>query len=394
METLEREKQFSREVRVQNDIETLFAECLDGSMRTPFEYTYNPDLNKLFADDGSDIDQIFDKSIENTKKLVEKNPNLGFELRRQKIESEERDEMKAMMRGELPNVIIVVSDFPEELTDYPSDYHGYNVSRKQTMLRVLMKKDEKLQMFSQSLDGSNRHALEAIYKYFGFSPEPGELLGQRIHVDIDEDRRSSLVDELTSVYDQDLESQFGRKYYSGIEIKDESEIINTYDFVKSQKDLVGLAVAEVLNFDFNEEKQYQTIAALQNRLNEYKKPKAIAPVITTPQDSGSYVAQVYRVQQERIIAGTIARSEGKTFSGCGVTMKSHNMSPEESLTTLGFTGIEEKKVEKDKEENWSYDKQAYCVSCQAPPKKDEGKKMCGPCNICKECVDTKYGGKK
>ena len=39
----------------------------------------------------------------------------------------------------------------------------------------------------------------------------------------------------------------------------------------------------------------------------------------------------------------------------------------------------------DEEEPYGFDEKMYCVVCQAPPKADEAKKMCGPCGICEGC---------
>jgi len=45
-----------------------------------------------------------------------------------------------------------------------------------------------------------------------------------------------------------------------------------------------------------------------------------------------------------------------------------------------------------KEANYKFDKLMHCVVCQAPPKKGDTKKMCGPCGICLDC-DTKIRAK-
>lgn len=36
-------------------------------------------------------------------------------------------------------------------------------------------------------------------------------------------------------------------------------------------------------------------------------------------------------------------------------------------------------------EKYSFDKKMFCVVCQAPPKKEDKPKRCGPCGICKSC---------
>src|SRR5690606_20043780 len=117
------------------------------------------------------------------------------------IEYEEYQDMLAMARGDLPNTMVVVSDFAPERMNATRDVGGYNVTRKQTMLRVITRSaDGKLKMYSQSLDGSNRKALESMYAFLGFDVRHGELLSQRIHTDIDKHEQELLVDQLMGVY--------------------------------------------------------------------------------------------------------------------------------------------------------------------------------------------------
>ena len=93
-----------------------------------------------------------------------------------------------------PNTIMVVSDFPPELCDYPQDVGGYNVSRQQTYLRIYGRQTNgRMVMFSQSLDLSNRQALEQIYDFFGVQPQPGELLSQRLHIDLPDNEQNNLI---------------------------------------------------------------------------------------------------------------------------------------------------------------------------------------------------------
>src|SRR5690606_6891343 len=124
---------------------------------------------------------------------------------------------------------------------------GYNVDRKQAMLRVLTRSsDNSLKMVSQSLDGSNRQALESLYRHFGYEAAPGELLGQRMNLDLDEFNQEYVVDELVGVYDRNLQSQFGGEWFAG---RQDARRRNTYDFACQQQDLVGAYLASTDYFD-------------------------------------------------------------------------------------------------------------------------------------------------
>jgi hypothetical protein len=380
--SIEKER-FSPELRYEADIVTWAAEALNGSMRTPTEYRFDNTNQELLAEDGSILDKIFQDSIVHAKEMVRTNPQLRFELRRREIELDEYNDMIGMMNGILPNTMVVVSDFPPELMSSTTSVGGYNVDRKQTFLRVITRKnDGRMQMFSQTLDGSNRKALEAIYTSQGLHAEDGELLGQRIHLGLDDNQQKTLIDELTSVYDENMRLQTGLAHYAGI-AGNSRNIMNTYDFVCLQKDVVALAVNEMASGEF-ESKRYDTIALLAERFSNYKRGIE-RPIQIGNMSSGGFALQQYSLATERLYYGQLARSSGKTFSGCGITMDVRN--PSNELAEAGYGNKTE-----DGSEVYSFDSFQYCVDCQAPPDKDDSRKWCGPCGLCRDC-DKKAGGK-
>ncbi|MDZ7786349.1 MAG: hypothetical protein U5L95_04485 [Candidatus Saccharibacteria bacterium] len=377
---------YDPEKRREEDFVTLAAEMLEGQMRTPTEYEYDPGTDELIAEDGSRIGKIFDDSLDAAKEMVSDAPQLSFELRRRKIEREEYDDMLAMMRGDLPNTMVVVSDFPPELMDYPEDVGGYNVTRKQTMLRVITKQDNKLHMYTQSLDRSDRDGLESMYQALGFAPEEGELLGQRMHVDLDAEFQEKLVDELTNAYDATLRDKHGgNEFKAGRRVRQWENIINTYDFVRAQTDILHFAMHNEVTADSRQ--YYDIVATIAQRYAQAKEGPHKAPRNLSLTDPATLVVQYSRLEQELSEFGQQARAEGKSFSACGVTLEvNDSLSGESQLDNNGYGN------KTSKEEKYNFDAYRYCVSCQAPPKGKEKKKMCGPCGLCRSC-DKKAGGK-
>ncbi len=301
-------EQFDYDIRRYNDTVTWLAEVLPGSMRTPFEYTF--DGRELYAEDGSALRKIFDDSIEQARYLP------AYEQRRRRIEKEEYQDMLAMMRGDLPNTMVVISDFPPELMQATQDVGGYNTARKQTMLRVLVRTPQgTLKMYSQSLDGSNRQALEAVYAYFGRRPQPGELLGQRIHADAKEHEQDFLVDWLTGVYDRSLQVQYGGEWYAGMM---KSRKLNTYDFVRQQQDLIKAYLATTTRFTGGKA-DYNLAAAM---LARFENKAILQPIFLRNELSyhGPAVAAHAMALAEMNGAGMIARGNGVVLSGCGMTI--------------------------------------------------------------------------
>ncbi|MBI2589120.1 hypothetical protein HYW35_02875 [Candidatus Saccharibacteria bacterium] len=330
METLvSSEIQRQREQEFRYDLKTQFAELVDGNMRTDFELRFNG--YDLIGEDGRGMDEVTKKSLDEAEKIAELNPNLRFEKRRRGLERYEFHELVEMAQGKGPNTMIVVSDFPPELLSAEEDVGGYNVRRQQTMLRVLSRAPDghMISISSQSLDGSNRQGMEAIYAYFGIEPEAGELLGQRIRADLTEQDQAFLTDKLTGIYDQSLTAQFGGQWYAG---RRPTDYRNTYDFVCQQHDLIEECVRLQSLGWFNDTMMYKMSATMQKRFKAHQEGTTdIMPRLTTTE-----LAVLHR---ELEIDGFRAYQMGMSFSACGVTLRSNGLldgSIESQLRLAGY----------------------------------------------------------
>ncbi len=366
------------EVRHRYDTMTWLAEVLDGPMCTSFEYTF--DGQDLYGADGGALRPIFKNSIEEAKRISANNPNLAFELRRRLIEDDEYDDMIKMARGEPPNTMVVVSDFPPELMGATQDIGGYNTRRKQTMMRVITSDGAgKITMVSRSLDRSDRQALEAIYGYFGTVPKPGELLGQRIHRDLPAEEQAFLPDWLTGVYDRSLEKQYGGQWHGG---RTPAEMINTYDFVRTQNDLVDTFVAAKLrNSAEAEGLRYGLAAAMDTRFKK-RLGSAITSYVHAHRKPTYCIPPVHEMEQ----AGILARTQGKTFSACGLTEGGEELEPsiQEQIAAAGYGNKTSGK------ESWKW-KKGICRTSSCPTRPATTK--VGPCSICTCCQSLYDKGK-
>ncbi len=293
---------YDADARRYNDTVTWLAEVLPGPMRSPVEYLF--DGHELYAPDGSAVEPIFDNATAEAALL----PDLfAFEYRRRLIEKTEYEDMITMMKSGSYNTMVVVSDFPPELENIHEDVGGYNASRKQTMLRVLTKTPkETLMMYSQTLDGSNRAALEAIYSSIGFVPKPGELLGQRMKFTADENEQEFLTDWLMGIYDRSLEAQYGGKWQAGMYSKRRQ---NTYDFVRQQRDLLSAYLASTGSFT-GEFIDYSLAAAMKDRY---------CGITNAPEllfNKAGIVAHAMALNEMRD-SGRRAQARGDVYSGCG-----------------------------------------------------------------------------
>lgn len=328
--------QFDIEHRRYYDTVTWLAEVLPGSMRTPFEYSF--DGHELHAGDGGALEPIFDDAIREAASLP------VYEQRRRLIEKDEYLDMVAMMRGELPNTMVVESDFPPELMHATEDVGGYNVGRKPTMLRVITKTPENtLRMYSQSLDGSNRQALQAIREHLGFQTASGELLGQRMHLDLGGHEQEFLIDQLTGVYDRSLSAQFGGVWRAGIQNGDH---VNTYDFARKQDDLLKAYLTTTDCFTGGSA-DYDLAAAVRARYLRQDTIDHVNFVREAVYAEPAIVGHVLALE-EMHGAGRTARSQGVVVSGCGKTILANELNAKEQLEDSGIGNKADKQLPDDK----------------------------------------------
>lgn len=316
--------EINQELRIATDTTTWLAETLHGSMRTEFEFDL--DGLELRGEDGGSLNEIFDDAITEAKEIVKENPSMLFELRRRLIERGELDDMYKMANGELPNTMIVLSDFPPELMNATEDVGGYNAGRKQTMMRIITAREGKIRVVSQSLDGSNREALESIYAGLGEEVREGELLEQRIHRDMPETRQDKLPDNLRQVYDDSLRRQRGGEWHAGISQRPDRNIVNTYEFARNQNDLIEWFTQEKLADSAGAEKyRYKVAATAKARHKRYLKEQNDPAVNTGPTSPHMFVKTRHiragkGLEHEMAYEGWQAAKRGDVFSGCGDTV--------------------------------------------------------------------------
>lgn len=327
--------QFDYERRRLDDTITWLAEVLPGAMCTPVEYKLVGD--ELYTADGQPVHKMFEDSIEDAKNLP---ASLSFELRRRAIEKDEFYDMQKMARGELIdsktgkkiNTIVVESDYPPELMGISKDIGGYNGKRKTTMQRVITTTEGGIKIITTSLDRSNRQALEAIYTFCGYSAQPGELLGQRMHLILNEQEQELLPGFLREAYDNSLSEQFGGEWHAGRKQK-KGVHKNTYEFVSTQTDLLDYYLKTTTRFSGGEA-EYNLAAAMKKRFEQKERKK----MIRLP---GFSIVGSAVVKQELEQAGKVAFLEGEVFSGCGASISGEGAEDEYSRLGYGNRSIQD-----------------------------------------------------
>lgn len=357
------------------DTATKAAEAIDGVMHSEFPLGFNG--SDIYSRrDGTLFGEMMKNSLEEASQVVDNNPNAAFILRRTEIENQELPIMIDMINGQAPNTMVVISDYPEELIGADESIGGYNVDRQLAMLRIVTVDDMgETNLVSHSLDLSDRKGLEAIYDYFGIKPEPGELLGQRINVDLPSDLQGQLSDVLVKVYDNKLAELHGGEWHSGKVSDKFKDKINTYDFVVQQRDILTPYINSESYGDPNNE--YGLMQLLKVRYKQLLKPANLKKQYAVSQATHMPMSD-YQMQAVLHQAAIDGAREGSIFYACGGAMKA----AENDYDAAGYSG------NKSKEElSWHGGKikSGTCVNCE------EGPKDVGVESWCEGCIKGHCG---
>lgn len=319
--TIERETQhrsFEKSQQLHEDVDTWLAEVLDGEMHSSFDFV--PDGDDLTAEDGRHMLPVLDAALQHTIREARINPLIAPEVDRSHAEREEFLDIIDMAQGNGPNTLVSIWEIPDYVLQHGADIGGYRYNLRRAMLRIAHRlPDGRIRIESQSLDSGFRPGFEALYDHLG-QPEPRAdvLYRQPIRCEIDEDQAAALREELRDRYDSALYLKTGLKHTAG---RTEEPVVDTYNFVRDQHDLVDTFVATHAHKHMDEidEDEYVNLAAAMKRRMEGR--KVAAPDVASEMNG----------------AGNSARENGETFSGCGMTVLSRaNNTAEAQLAMLGF----------------------------------------------------------
>lgn len=369
---------------------TYLAEGIDAPLITRFEQHMVG--GRLEAIDGTPLRQMLKNGLETAVKGAKEDSRYAFHAQRAQNDLFELDAVEAMMRGEANiNTIISFSPFPHEALEEHGKgllvTRGYQPDRKLSFLRIYQNAgDGRLQTSTISLDNSNLDGFRDIAAKYGVKipdNETSDFFGQYL-IGLQEERAlANLEQELIVHYDTFLNSITGLNYYQG---RASADRINPWDFIESQKDLVGFyfqrlnsmsehpPVSRVVLERQKIELTYSFWAAMKQRLDRYRRGQLSVPV-----SNKDMLGDEQRLQLEIANAGQAAAERHERLVGCGGDMLIEasetslwNARPETALASIMTSETE--RLE------W---KEGYCRinECPTRPRKTE----VAQCNICRGC---------
>lgn len=302
--------------RIYQDETTWLAETVDAPLEK--EREYNLINGDLYSEEGVNLREVFDTSIEHYEQLAKTNPELAFQYRRSLLEREEYDLMRDMAAGKGGNTLIVWSTYPPELFGATKDVLGYKHKRQLGFIRAIKRVENgSIKMWTHTFDRNDPDAIEAMYRKVGHTIDwSRDPLGQRAQLDLDPIQQELIGDELLYAHDATLNAKYGGNWYAGRSETDRREAVA---FVEAQKDLVAEHVEQMLLHGqkpgFKDNARYNAAIALRRRYE------------------GRQI-QADSAGAEMASAGAAGRSNGEDVGGCGLTI-------EAGSTRQGLQGLQE-----------------------------------------------------
>lgn len=384
--------------RIEDEELTYVAEAIDRPFYSKFHLQFDPELGYKNFHNGewrSYIGMLWE-GIKAEEQMVAADPRRGFLLDMAREDLRVGYELHKLEAGE---VKVWSSPFRQvECDAFGPQFMkecGMQPERRMGFLyRAERHDDGSLTLESHSIDNSDPEIfaeVESILEY---------------------DTTADL-DTLIRSYDGHMRMKHGQKFLAGRLFTGALEE-NAYEFLLEQDDLIdhfmnqlthiahdyaqvaqapyeAIARVEATILRRKEELTYAFWAAVKERL-DHTQPTAVYDL---QQPTGSLVSPP--VDRSMSAEATFAQAYHRAVSrndqmiGCGGSIsfgKSFDqMTPDEVRDAI--FGLESPMSSSKKSESYSFNKQMYCVSCQAPPEDEEPKKMCGPCGLCRDC-DAKY----
>ncbi len=296
------------------DETTWLAETLNGSMRSRF--TFRLVDGELTAKDGRQLRGIFENSKERAQTLAGRDSRMQGEVMRTDVEWEEFLIMDNMAHDRsTPNTVVVNSAI---LAGLEEDIHGYQASRGLGWSRIITRDDATgdITICSQSLDGDEREAYNAIYTYFG-RPAPDvsttndEMLGERVAINLTAEEQAALPDIVMGIYDTAMDHIHGGAHRAGRHQAGG----DTWQFTLNQADLIKDHLWRIAPYVLSQKRGSKDKGiALQAEAIRY----GTAAALRRRYELGTeWTTKHADIASERGAAVGEATASGESFNGCG-----------------------------------------------------------------------------
>lgn len=367
--------------RVRDEELTYIAEGIDRRAYTSFTLRRGKDGNLIFFDQGEwrPYMSTLTRGLEIAKKEAAADRRRDFLSSRAVLDLTIGYQMLGLKPGE---AMVWSSPFPEaEYVRYGADFIqgcGFKPDRKMGFLyRAFGNEDGSVTLESHTIDNSEPEIFAKVEAIMEYDPQAD-------------------LETLIRSYDGHMRMKYGGQYRAGRRVESGIEEEDAYAFLVGNKDLldyyfgqiVALARQQDLNGEALEKAKHRLTLGVWARVKELLNEREQHPgTATTPYYNSSVTFTdpnqqfAYEIQR----AFNEAQLRNDMLVGCGGAIGGKSLEEMSSSEALDAIFGEDSPIRSKGKETYAFDKKMFCVSCQAPPKHDEPKKMCGPCGLCEDC---------
>ncbi len=377
--------------RLIDEIVTDGAELIDAPMISRRQLQIHN--GKVVTNEGEYVSEMWERGKQVSKKRAMRDSRFWLEHKRNCYEADEQAEFEnEILPSALFNTLVTFSPYAKDQektfgVEFIDKHTHYKRDRKYGLARILYQTSPTTaEVVSISVENSDQlGAFHAVAESLGVNipsdTSHTDMLGHRIKAFVPKGDRLYFERQLIKVFDNTLSVQLGGEYKQG---RPKYKIgIEATSFVVANQDILAVYAHEIEKIVNTKELVGEDLLRAVRRIKRcylsklherYQEQDKSLPVLVRTAEGIDYEA----TYQDMQASGRRLVQLGARLIGCGTSY--------DSLDELeNMTEDEFKQLLKNKEEKYEFDKEMHCLLCQAPPGKDEKKKMCGPCGICRMC---------
>ena len=358
--------------RVKDEELSYIAEGIDRHSHTSFTLRHHNEKGLVFFDKGEWRPYLgtLVTGLKVAEKEAESDYRKSFLV---EMAAEDLETGYKMQKLEPGQSMVWYSAFPEQAHgQYGSDFMidlGFQPKRRMGFIyKATKNEDGSVTLDSHTVDNSDEEAFAGAMQSA-------------------ENDSGADIETLVRAYDGRMFLKYGKEFRAGRSSDDALTEENAWDFVNRHEPLFNYYFSEIIKLAYSD-LSGKALRRAKERLTYgvWARTKELLE----EEDLGlrtSYANDVSFYEQEQQIARDVenahrnAAARGDIMTGCGGSLRGES---DESDPDKVFAAIFGER-KKDDSDSYTFNKKMFCVVCQAPPKKDENKKDCGPCGICKGC---------
>jgi len=366
------------------------AELLDAPMITRFDFAIQN--GKTVNKDGEPLQAGWARGTAAKRQRAMRDSRFWLDYQRSCHEENEQISFdEEVVPSFVHNTQITFSPYPQDQEDayghnYIDELTYYKRDRKYGLMRIIYQTaPDRAEVVSISVENSHHlAAYHAVAESLGHNAPPDlsptDWLGEQIQTFVAPEERLEFERSLIKIFDQSLSEQLGGEYHQG---RPRLASVEAYTFVLANKDILAvyehemdkLAASELAGLELLKATRRVRRSYLASLYKRYQRHDHNLPYVVREADASRHDLTYAEMQ-----------SDARAVANAGILLKGACtvLENEDALENMSENDFKQALLS-NRESSYKFDTEMYCVVCQAPPKPNDKKKMCGPCGICQPC---------